>query len=77
MWQDAVLTVGSLVFALALLPSVLGADKPAAWTSATTAAVLYVFAGVEVTLDLVFTAATTAITACMWAVLLAQKLRAA
>jgi hypothetical protein len=77
MWQDAVLTAGSLVFALALLPSVLGEDKPSAWTSATTAAVLFVFAGTEATLDLVFTAATTAITAAMWTVLLVQKLRAA
>lgn len=77
MWQDAVLTVGSFVFMAALLPSVFGDDKPAAATSLLTAAVLSVFAGVEATLDLVFTAITTAATAALWIVLLIQKVRAA
>lgn len=75
MWQDAVLTVGSLVFMLALLPSVLGEDKPAPWTSLTTAATLYVFAGVDMTLGLTFTALTTVGTASLWATLLVQRMR--
>lgn len=77
MWQDVVLTIGSLIFALALIPSVRSADKPAPLTSASTAAVLYVFAGVDLTLDLVFTAITTAITAALWTTLLIQRVRAA
>lgn len=77
MWQDAVLTAGSLVFMLALLPSVLGEDKPAPWTSLTTAATLYVFAGVDMTLGLTFTALTTAGTATLWATLLVQRMRRA
>lgn len=75
MWQDAVLTVGSVIFILALLPSILGEDKPAAWTSLTTAAVLYVFAAVDLTLGLKFTAFTTAVTATLWVTLLIQKTR--
>lgn len=77
MWQDAVLTVGSLVFMLALLPSVVGEDKPAAWTSLITAAVLYVFAGVDMTIGLTFTALTTACTASLWTTLLIQRRRRA
>jgi len=73
MWQDAVLTAGSLIFMLALLPSILGEDKPAPWTSLTTAATLYVFAAVDLTLGLTFTALTTAATATLWMALLIQK----
>jgi hypothetical protein len=76
-WQDAVLTGGSLVFLLALLPSVLGDDKPAAWTSLTTAAMLYLFAAVDTTLNLTFTALTTVVTASLWGVLLIQRMRRA
>lgn len=77
MWQDIVLTAGSVIFILALLPSVFSADKPATSTSAMTAFVLYIFAAVDVTLDLKFTAATTAVTASLWVALLLQKLRSA
>lgn len=75
MWQDIVLTAGSLIFMLALVPSVTGVDKPAVATSTMTAAVLYVFAAVDLTLGLVFTAVTTAGTALLWSTLLVQKLR--
>lgn len=77
MWQDVVLTVGSLVFMVALLPSLLSEHKPAPWTSFTTATTLYVFAAVDATLGLTFTAATTALTATLWIALLIQKLRSA
>jgi hypothetical protein len=76
MWQDAVLTIGSILFALALIPSVRGEAKPAVSTSAMTAATLYVFAAVDLTLGLTFTALTTAVTATMWAILLGQKVSA-
>lgn len=75
MWQDAVFTLGSVLFTLALIPSVRSADKPAVKTSLLTASVLYVFAVVYVTLGLYFTAFTTAATATLWAVLLVQKVR--
>lgn len=77
MWQDAILTGGSLIFMLALLPSVWGEDKPAPWTSLFTAATLYLFAGVDLTLGLMFTALTTAGTASLWLVLLIQRIRRA
>lgn len=75
MWQDAVLTVGSLIFAFALLPSVVGEHKPSLWTSATTAVTLFVFAGVYFSLDLTFAMWTTTATASMWATLLVQRMR--
>lgn len=74
-WQDAVLTIGSLIFAIALLPSVLGKDKPAFSTSITTAVVLAIFAFVYTTLSLWFSAATVLLTSLMWSVLAIQKLR--
>lgn len=75
MWQDVVLTIGSLIFMVALVPSVRSADKPAPLTSFSTAAVLYVFAGVDVTLGLLFTALTTTGTAALWTTLLVQRVR--
>lgn len=73
MWQDYVLAAGSVIFALALIPAVLQPGAPPASTSATTAGVLYVFAGVDVTLGLTFTALTTVATAFLWTTLLIQK----
>lgn len=73
MWQDYVLAAGSVIFALALLPAVLGPGSPPASTSGTTAGVLYSFAVVDVTLGLTFTALTTVATALLWTTLLIQK----
>lgn len=73
MWQDGVLTGGALVFMFALLPSVFGEDKPSPWTSLSTAATLYVFAGVYTTLGFTFAALTTAATATLWTTLLIQR----
>lgn len=73
MWQDYVLTAGSVVFILALLPAVFSDAKPPKATCLTTAAVLYVFALTDVTLHLYLTAAITALTAWTWSVLAIQK----
>lgn len=55
-WQDLVLTIGSLIFVIALIPSVKGRDKPTFWTSALTGSVLVTFVIVYATLDLWFAA---------------------
>jgi len=76
MWQDIVLTAGSMVFIIALLPSVFSAAKPAAMTSLMTGTVLAIFAVTYTTLDLWFAAGTTAITSITWFVLLGQAVLA-
>lgn len=73
MWQDYVLTAGSLAFIAALLPAVFSDAKPPRATSVLTAAVLYVFALTDVTLHLYLTAGITALTAATWTVLAIQK----
>lgn len=73
MWQDYVLTAGSLAFIAALLPAVFSDAKPPKTTSLMTATVLYVFALTDVSLHLYLTAAVTAVTAATWTVLAAQK----
>ncbi|MBI4118366.1 MAG: hypothetical protein HY455_02445 [Parcubacteria group bacterium] len=44
LWQDKVISIGQWLFLAALLPSVLGPDKPAFWSSMMTASILGVFA---------------------------------
>ncbi len=73
MWQDFVLTAGSTVFIIALLPSVFGQDKPALSTSAVTGSVLAIFSIVYATLGLWFATATTALTGATWFILAIQK----
>ena len=74
MWQDIVLTVGGIIFAVALVPSVFSKNKPSLWTSLSTALVLYVFVFVYFSLSLWFSAVTTFITASFWLTLYIQKL---
>lgn len=73
MWQDYVLTAGSIAFVLALIPAIRSPEKPARSTCALTAGVLYTFAVTQWTLDLPFTAITTMATAAAWTVLLFQR----
>jgi len=73
--QDFILTVGSLVFVAALIPSILHKDKPALATSLMTGGVLVVFAGVYISLSLWFSAVTTFMTALCWFILAGQKIR--
>jgi hypothetical protein len=72
MWQDYVLTAGSVGFVLALIPALLARQKPSRITCAATGAILYTFAITQWTLSLPFTAITTAATAAAWTVLLFQ-----
>ena len=71
--QDLILTLGSLVFVVALIPTVLGKHKPALSTSVSTGLVLFVFVGVYISLRLWFTAATTFLTGSLWIALAVQK----
>lgn len=72
-WQDFVFTTGQIIFIISLLPSILSKDKPALTTSVMTAVVLYVFAIVDITLNLFLTAFTVGVTAVGWSILAYQK----
>ena len=76
-WQDVILTAGTVIFLLALIPTMVGSTKPARATSAMTGTVLLVFAATYLTLDLYFTAAMTAITGAAWLLILVQTKDAA
>ena len=72
-WQDLVLTTGSVLFIIALAPSVFSKDKPALTTSLLTGTVLAVYAVVYVTLSLWLTTVTVGFTSLTWFILAYQK----
>ncbi|MDO8623750.1 MAG: hypothetical protein Q7R54_00100 [bacterium] len=74
-WQDIILSVGSWIFTIALIPSVLSKDKPALSSSLMTGSVLGVYAVTYVTLSLWAAAASTVLVAAMWYTLAIQKVR--
>jgi hypothetical protein len=75
MWQDIIFTLGSIVFAVALLPSIRGKDKPHPATSLMTGGVLFIFALTYLSLELWFSASATMVTSTMWITLLIQEKR--
>jgi hypothetical protein len=75
-WQDGVLTAGTLVFLVALLPTIVGSSKPAPLTSLSTGLVLLIFSGTYATLGLYFASVATFATAAAWGLILVQSLRA-
>lgn len=74
-WQDAILTLGTLVFLVALIPTLVGDAKPSPLTSLLTGSVLLVFAATYLTLGLHFASITTAATGTVWLVILWQSVR--
>ena len=74
-WQDVVLTFGSVVFLVALIPTILGSAKPAPLTSFSTGTVLLLFAVTYATLELPFASIVTAATGLAWFLILWQSLR--
>jgi hypothetical protein len=73
MWQDVVFAIGSLIFAMALVPSIRSTDKPALGTSLPTTLILYVFSMTYFSLELYYAAIVTLGTATLWAILAVQK----
>jgi len=72
-WQDIVLSIGSVIFVIALIPSIMSAHKPAFTTSVLSSLVLVAFTFVYATLDLWLSAVITAFSAILWMVLAFQK----
>ncbi|MDP9211836.1 MAG: hypothetical protein M3N59_01005 [bacterium] len=75
-WQDIVLSAGSVMFIIALVPSILSRDKPAMATSLMTSLVLIGFTVTYASLELWFTTIITIITVALWLTLFVQKLLA-
>lgn len=75
--QDIILAVSSLLFSVALIPSMIGPHKPAITTSLLTAMVLFVIAGTYISLSLWFSAVTISINGICWLVLVLQKFKTA
>jgi hypothetical protein len=73
-WQDIVLAIGSILFSIALIPSIISKEKPAVWTSITTALVLLTFAFVYASLKLWYAMFTITINALFWVILAVQKM---
>lgn len=74
-WQDIVLTAGSWVFTIALLPSILGKDKPPLTTSLLTGSILAIYTFTYATLSFWLTTASTGVLCIAWFILAFQKYR--
>ncbi len=72
-WQDYILAAGSLIFTIALIPSLRSKHKPAVSTSLITAGVLVAFAFTYITLSLWFSAIAISINGLAWIALAIQK----
>ena len=73
-WQDKVFTIGSLLFTLALIPTLLGDAKPEIWTSLMTSSVLAVYAYTFYSLKFWYSMSTTILTTLCWFILAIQVL---
>ncbi len=72
-WQDVVLTIGQIIFIIALFPSIVGKDKPALQTSILTSAVAFSVAIVYITLSVQFAAISAGLNGIFWLILAVQK----
>jgi len=72
MWQDYVLTLGLIVFNLALLPVLKSKEKPPLITSVPTVVFQYAFALTFITLHLWFSAAGSFVNGTLWGILAYQ-----
>lgn len=73
MWQDKVIAGGQWVLVFSLLPSLIGPDKPAFWTSIITCAVSMVFAYTFWTLRMKAAVASSAVAVVCWLILAYQQ----
>lgn len=75
LWQDWVFGVGAIIFAAALVPSILGKDKPSLATSIPTGTILMVYAFTQASLSLWFAAVTSVLAGVLWFTLAIQRIR--
>jgi len=75
LWQDWIFGVGTIIFSIALIPSVLGKEKPAISTSLSTGITLMIFAFAQATLFLWFACIASILAGFLWLTLAVQKIR--
>jgi len=71
-WQDLVIVVADVAFAIALIPMIVKADKPPVSSSLTMAIGLWGIAIALVSSDLLFGGIAVGVTAFEWTILLVQ-----
>lgn len=74
-WQAIVLTLGQVVFIIALFPSIFSKDKPEIWTSILTGTVALSISVTYTTLSLKLAAISAFFNFVAWAILAIQKMR--
>ena len=66
MWQDAVFSAGTVIFILALMPTLLGPNKPSSITSVLTGTILLCFGATYLTLGLWLSGFVAFLNAIVW-----------
>ena len=72
-WQDWVFGLGAIAFAVALLPTLFGREKPSLATSIPTGLILVLYAFTQASLSLWFAAVTSVFASALWFTLAVQK----
>lgn len=72
-WQDIVISVCSWAATAALVPSIIGTDKPALWSCIMTTTIVTTFGICYMTLGLLTAAASSWLLALAWLVLTVQQ----
>lgn len=74
-WQEIVLTIGQIIFIVALLPSIFSKDKPEIWTCVMTGLVALSISATYLTLNIPFAAFSAFFNFVAWSILAIQKIR--
>ena len=74
-WQDVIITSGGFGFIVALIPTILGKNKPSRVTLVLNAAILLACAAVCFSKGMPFGAATVTVTATFWIIVAWQRHR--
>lgn len=74
-WQDWAFGIGTIIFSVALIPSILGKEKPALSTSLPTGITLMFFAFTQASLSLWLACVASVIAGSLWLTLAVQKYR--
>jgi hypothetical protein len=74
MWQDIIISAGGVFFTVALIPSLIGKNKPAVGTSVPTSIILFVMILTYASLGLWMSAVMNAVMCFLWAVLAFQQI---
>ncbi len=72
-WQDLVFGIGTIIFSIALIPAILGKEKPPVSTSLSTGVTVLVVAFTQASLSLWFASAMSMISGFLWLTLAIQK----